>query len=128
MDKYLDIIDIKHYEPRFHNRMTIENRSAIFAPFAALTGYEDCINESSRFVESKIDLSFDELELLNRKVIDYKNKNIKITYFIKDKYKSGGIYITITDKIKKIDLITKEIILESREIIKIEDILDIDMV
>ena len=128
MDKYIDIINLNHYEPKNHPRMTIDNRSAIFAPFAALTGYEDCIYESSRYVEDKIILSNDELEILNRKINESSNKYIKITYFIKDKYKMGGIYITITDKIKKIDQINKKIILESKEIIKIEDILDIDMI
>jgi hypothetical protein len=127
MDKYLDIINLEHYEPKYHPRMSIENRSAIFAPFAALTGYDECINETARFVESKIDLTDDELELLNRKINNYKDNQILLTYFIKDKYKEGGIYLSIVDKIKKIDLITKEIILESKKIIKIEDILDIDM-
>ena len=35
--------------------------------------------------------------------------------------------ISVTYKIKKIDLINKEIILFSKETIKIEDILDIDV-
>ena len=128
MDKYLDIIDLPHYEPHNHPRMTIDNRSSIFAPFAALTGYEEGINESARYVEDKINLTEDELEILNRKLNDYKNKYIKITCFIKDKYKTGGTYLTTNDKIKKIDLINKNIILESKKIIKIEDILDIDMI
>ncbi len=34
-DKYDDIIDLPHYEPR-HPRMTMESRAAQFAPFAAL--------------------------------------------------------------------------------------------
>ncbi|MBR4262934.1 MAG: hypothetical protein IKQ35_06190 [Bacilli bacterium] len=127
MDKYLDIINLEHYEPRYHKRMNIDNRSAIFAPFAALSGYEDSINETARYVESKIILTDEKIEQLNKKINDYKNKIIKITYFIKDKYKDGGIYVSITDKIKKIDLINKEIILFSKETIKIEDILDIDV-
>ena len=65
MDKYIDIINLNHYEPKNHPRMTIDNRSAIFAPFAALTGYEDCIYESSRYVEDKI------LYLYHNDVINY---------------------------------------------------------
>ena len=43
MNLYEDIIGMPHYEPKKHKRMTIENRAAQFAPFAALTGYEEAI-------------------------------------------------------------------------------------
>ena len=40
MDYYDDIINLPHYEPKHHPRMTMWNRAAQFAPFAALTGYD----------------------------------------------------------------------------------------
>ncbi|MBR3644143.1 MAG: hypothetical protein IKN57_11610 [Parasporobacterium sp.] len=48
MEKYGDIIDLEHYQPRSHPRMSLEQRAAQFAPFAALNGYEEIIEDVSR--------------------------------------------------------------------------------
>ena len=45
---YDDIINLPHYEPKHHPRMSMWNRAAQFAPFAALTGYDEVIKESAR--------------------------------------------------------------------------------
>ena len=47
MDNYDDIINLPHYEPKYHPRMSMLNRAAQFAPFAALTGYDAAIREVS---------------------------------------------------------------------------------
>ena len=46
MGNYDDIINLPHYEPKHHPRMSMWNRAAQFAPFAALAGYEDAIKET----------------------------------------------------------------------------------
>ena len=51
-DNYDDIINIEHFEPK-HPRMSRYNRAAQFAPFAALTGYDDEITETARRTEKK---------------------------------------------------------------------------
>jgi hypothetical protein len=48
MDNYDDIINLPHYEPKHHPRMSMWNRAAQFAPFAALTGYEDAIKDTAQ--------------------------------------------------------------------------------
>ena len=48
---YADIIDLPHYEPKHHPRMSMWNRAAQFAPFAALTGYDAAISETAKKVE-----------------------------------------------------------------------------
>ena len=45
---YADIIDLPHYEPKHHPRMSMWNRAAQFAPFAALTGYDAAIKEAAQ--------------------------------------------------------------------------------
>ena len=45
MSKYDDIINLPHYELKYHKRMSMESRSGQFAPFAALTGYDDQVKE-----------------------------------------------------------------------------------
>ena len=48
MGNYDDIINLPHYEPKHHPRMPMWNRAAQFAPFTALTGYEDAIKDTAQ--------------------------------------------------------------------------------
>ena len=57
--------------------------------------------------------------------IETKEK-IKITYFKKNQKKSGGDYLTTIQRIKKIDSIYKTITLQNGQIIKMEDIYEIE--
>ncbi len=45
-DDYRDIIDMPHHTSQRHPRMAEEMRAAQFAPFAALTGYDEVIEET----------------------------------------------------------------------------------
>lgn len=40
---YDELIDLPHYEPKYHARMPMVNRAAQFASFAALNGHKDAI-------------------------------------------------------------------------------------
>ena len=46
--KYADIIDLPHHVSEKHPQMSMWNRAAQFAPFAALTGYENAITETAK--------------------------------------------------------------------------------
>ena len=48
---YDDIINLPHYEPKHHPRMSMQSRAAQFAPFAALSGNDDTIQDLSRLTE-----------------------------------------------------------------------------
>ena len=52
MDKYADIIDLPHPTSKRHPRMSMLERAAQFAPFAALTGYGDVIDAAARKVNA----------------------------------------------------------------------------
>ena len=48
MDKrYLKIIELPHHTSATRKPMPLYNRAAQFSPFAALTGYEDVIQEAT---------------------------------------------------------------------------------
>ena len=47
-DNYEDIINLPHPVSKKHPQMSMMQRAAQFAPFAALTGYNDAINEAAR--------------------------------------------------------------------------------
>ena len=69
MNNYDDIINLEHYEPKRHPRMSIESRSAQFAPFAALTGHNDAIKETERLTTKRIELSDFDKKLINNKLL-----------------------------------------------------------
>ena len=55
---YDDIIDLPHHVSKKHPQMPLRNRAAQFAPFAALTGYDDAIEESIQWHENELDADF----------------------------------------------------------------------
>ena len=56
MGNYDDIINMEHHVSTKHPRLSIEQRAAQFAPFSALTGYSDEVNETARLTDRKIEL------------------------------------------------------------------------
>ncbi len=54
MDNYDDIINLPHHVSKRHPQMSMWNRAAQFAPFAALTGYEEAIEDTARENEKMI--------------------------------------------------------------------------
>ena len=67
-ERYEDILYLDSSVPKAHRKMSIQDRAAQFMPFAALTGYEDLIRESSRITKSRIELSETEIEELRYKL------------------------------------------------------------
>lgn len=130
-DKYSDIINLKRPKSKNHTKMPILNRAAQFAPFAALTGHATSISEASRLTHEKIELSEDELELLNRKIvlaISNPDQKVEIIYFVKDQKKMGGEYKIIDGNIKKYDEIDEKILMKNGIQIPIRDIYDVKLI
>ncbi|MGN1337019.1 MAG: hypothetical protein ACI4WW_00890 [Candidatus Coprovivens sp.] len=130
MSKYDDIINMPRHISKTRPQMSLYNRSAQFAPFAALTGYEERVKETARLTDTKIEIDDGLRNILNKKlnIISEHLKEkpeITITYFIKDNKKSGGKYSTLKCIIRRIDLVNQEIILYDRSVIKLDDIINI---
>lgn len=106
--KYDDIIRLSNPISPRRAGMPMEDRAAQFAPFSALTGYEDVIAETGRLTEPVTELTDSSREELNRK-LQLLAENCQtapmatITYFQPDSRKSGGSYITITASVKRVD-------------------------
>ncbi len=104
---YDDIIALPRPKSK-HPKMSQYDRAAQFAPFSALTGYKESIEEASRQVDVQRELSEEEVTSINSILSHIKNstdKNIllKITYFVKDPIKKGGSYQMVSNKLKYID-------------------------
>ena len=129
-DKYDDIINLPHHESKKHPRMSLEARSAQFAPFAALTGYDEAIRETARQTDKRIEINEELKRILNEKLqlikkIIHTKPKIIVTYFVPDSKKEGGKYITVTGNVIKIDEYKKKMILENNLEIPILEIIEI---
>ncbi len=130
--KYDDIINLPHHVSKSHPPMEIMDRAAQFSPFSALTGYEAAAKETQRLTQPRIELDESEKLLLDKKFHQLEaelslNPVISVTYFVPDKRKEGGAYITVSGKVSKIDYYKKNIQMESGEILSLDDIIDIQL-
>lgn len=110
-------------------KMSMSDRAAQFAPFAALTGHEEAILEQQRTTQTKRILSNEEKLEINEKIVEMVKLKSKcrITYFEKDKTKSGGKYLNRVLSFKRIDELNKVLYLKENIQIQIEDIVDIEV-
>ena len=68
MSRYDDIINLPHHVSPTRQRMSMHDRAAQFAPFAALTGYEAAVGETARLTAERRELDAQEAEELNRRL------------------------------------------------------------
>ena len=130
-NNYEDIVNRPHHVSTRHPRMSMPDRAAQFAPFAALTGYGEVIRETARLTDRKPELSDSEKTELDYKLqmaCDFLGERpvVTITYFVPDQKKTGGAYHAISGKIQKIDDYEKQVVLENKTRIDIDCILGID--
>lgn len=129
MSKYDDIIDLSRPESH-HPHLGVDSRASQFSPFAALTGYDEQVKETARLTNRRIEVDDGLREILNNK-LNYINEHIKespiisITYFVEDKKKDGGEYITHEGIIKRIDIPNNKVIYKDNTKIDMKDILSI---
>ena len=107
-DRYADMLDLPHPTSPRHPRMPIIDRAAQFAPFSALTGYDDAIEETARLTDSMLDMTEDRRELLDRKhqillASVERHPQVEVTYFCPDDRKKGGSYQTVRGMLLRID-------------------------
>jgi len=124
---YEDIVNLPRPISRKHPQPTMSERAARFAPFAAITDYEEMVLEEARVTEERVALDENALTLLNKKLnvlqeFSDRTPVIKVTYFEPDKKKSGGSYMTVTETVKRVDPYKKLLVLNGGKKIPIEDI------
>ena len=130
-EKYDDIINLPNPTPTCRPRMSMLDRAAQFAPFAALTGYEAVVAEAARLTDDRLELSEDMKIILNDKmqmIVDNIDKEpfVTIKYFVPDKRKAGGAYVETSGIVKEIDEYERCIIMTDGIKIPIEQVRAID--
>ena len=127
--RYGDIIDREHYVDPNHPPMARLNRAAQFSPFAALTGYEDLIDEAARETDAWAepdDSAKEEIDRNLHSVLSAKSPvPVTVTWFVPDGRKSGGAYLTATGTVRKFSGTDRTITLNSGEAIPLEAVTDL---
>ena len=133
MTRYRDIIDHPGYHLRYHYPMSMYKRAAQFSSFAALTGFEDEIDEVRRPTdswvvadESTADMIDRKLRLIRDKLQEREQPFAKIVYFVRDDKKEGGRYVRLSAYIRRIDDVSGIIETTERISVSIRDICNIE--
>ena len=129
--RYDDIMYLAHHQSTTRAQMSLHDRAAQFAPFAALTGHEAAIEETARLTENEIMLDETAIADVNDKLYEISQHlaeqwRVSITYFKPDRKKQGGAYLTDVGVIRKINEIEQLIIMDSGMRIKMEQIIKVE--
>ena len=130
MNEYDDIINLPHHVSKVHPKMSMMNRAAQFAPFAALTGHAAAIEETARLTDEQHELADEDSEALNQKMAYLRetineHPTITITYFEPDKKKAGGAYKTIEGQLQNIDDYNQCLVMRDGKVVFIRSVFDI---
>ncbi len=130
---YKEILDTEYPFLTGRPRMSLRERAAQFAPFAALTGFESVIGESARFTDGRLELDEEAKAELDRTLQSLlrtqgsDRAGVTITCFRPDPRKAGGMYLSVTGTIKKIDEVERTLLMSDGTAIPMEDVYSIKM-
>lgn len=130
-NKYDDIINLPHHRSEARPHMSAYDRAAQFSPFAALTGYDDAVEETARLTDEKAELTDDAKELLNAKILTLAQMldtapTVSITYFVPDRKKEGGAYVTVRGQVTSIDEYERVLVIDRKTTVPIDTIREIE--
>lgn len=131
MNNYDDIINLPYNGSASGKKMDMAARAAQFAPFAAISGHDAAISETSRITSCRVELSTDEQSILSQR-LQYalahlaSHHSLSFTVFVQDLQKSGGRYVTAPGVIKKFDEGQNSLVLLDGTVIHIPDIISIN--
>ena len=130
--EYDDIIDLPHPASARHKPMPPEKRAAQFAPFAALTGYEDIVRETARLTDEPPCLDDDEKIRIDAALSFFAailsaggSPLVEVTFFRRDERKSGGRYVIARGALVGIDPDARTLRISGFGSVPIDDLTDV---
>ena len=132
MSRYDDIINLPHHVSPTRQRMSMHDRAAQFAPFAALVGYDEAVAETARRTELRPELDEQEQRAINERlafIADHihEQPEIRIKYFVPDERKSGGAIVEVSGKTYRISNADATIVMTDGCKIRLSDIIDLSI-
>lgn len=128
---YDDMLNLPHPTSARHPRMSLSNRAAQFAPFAALSGHSAALVETARLTDRRLELDEDEkaaLDLKQQMLMDRigEHPDVAVTWFQPDGKKAGGRYVTTTGRLKRLDEVERVLVMEDKTTVPLDDIIHIE--
>lgn len=128
--RYDDIINLPHHVSPRRPRMAPLQRAAQFAPFAALTGYEDAVAEKARLTERRPELTEEDCIRLNAQLTGLLSRlperpEVMLTCFLPDEKKPGGAFVSVTGQVRRIDTTARHIIFTDGRCIPLSQVYDV---
>ena len=115
---YADIIGLPHHLSEKRKHMSLHDRAAQFAPFAALIGYDEMVVEEARLTDRQIspgESDLDRLDRIFRRLAELlsagQRPEVSALVFVPDARKAGGRYETVTGRARRLDPEEKKLIL-----------------
>lgn len=132
MDDFADIMDLPHHVSERRRKMTVYERAAQFSAFAALTGYDEAIDETARLTAPRDAMSEDDLAALDaavRKLLDAEGERpaVKVTFFQPDARKAGGSYVTVSGVFRHYDAETGRLLFTDGTAVPVREICSLQM-
>ncbi len=129
--KYDDILHLPHPISAKHPQMSMRDRAAQFSPFAALTGYGEVIRETGRLTEDWLELDEAAKAELDRRLrllagVLGNRPEITVVWFQPDDRKEGGAYVTVTGRVRKLDVSAGVLLLEDETRIPIRHLVSLE--
>lgn len=123
--RYDDIIDLPHPVSKTHPQMSLWDRAAQFAPFAALTGHGAAIRETARLTEAFVRPEEDSRECLDGKLsvlLEHMEEQpeVTVTFFRPDQRKEGGAYMSVSGRVRKVDTWKRTLVMEDGTAVPME--------
>ena len=130
VERYSDIIDLPHHQSARRPHMTVYNRAAQFAPFAALSGYDTMVMNTAELLvlDKRTTLNEDWKNILDSKIKDllkYPKQCVKVTYFDESANDLGGAYVEYEGQLKKLKEYPSRLFFRNGKEILIKDIVNI---
>ncbi len=129
-ERYKAILDLPHHTSHCRRKMDIRDRAAQFAPYAALVGFGDVVDETARVTEERAIQDEGEIEKINRTltyILTCGNEvSAEFTYFKKDERKNGGTYVKKVGVAVKIDEARRAVIFSDKTFLQLDDIVNIE--
>ena len=127
---YSDIRDMPRPVFASRKKMSMTERGAQFSPFAALTGYEEAVEEEARLTDRESVLTEDskaELDVKLQVIADHLDDlpEVAVTHFVPDARKAGGAYRVTVGIIREMDAVEGCLLMMDRQKIPIKHIRDI---
>lgn len=130
---YEDMLYLPHHVSSKRPSMSMRDRAAQFAPFAALTGHDAVIRETARLTDQSVELTQARREELDAKLRQLaelleQRPRVTVTHFVPDERKQGGAYVRTCGPVRKIDEVGDVLVFEDGSGIDIQTVTEIEII